>query len=157
MCSFTSYPQVILFFFLVVQCGMRDLSSPTRDLTRVPCSGSWSPNHWTAGVFRPPASPGDSEASGWYPQAECPLGWNCCRYPSGDGRSSSLFPKFFCPATTADQGSVSLSWCARTQYRHRLVVSMTNLLVQLEPSSFSPDGSRLASDLHPRGLPDIRS
>ena len=28
---------------------MWDFSSPTRDGTLVPCSGSGSPNHWTTG------------------------------------------------------------------------------------------------------------
>ena len=28
------------FLFLAAPCGMRDLSSPTRDRTRVPCIGS---------------------------------------------------------------------------------------------------------------------
>ena len=31
---------VCFFFFLAMPCGIWDLSSPTRDLTPVPCSGS---------------------------------------------------------------------------------------------------------------------
>ena len=32
-----------------VPCGMRGSSSPTRDQTRVPCTGRWILNHCTAG------------------------------------------------------------------------------------------------------------
>ena len=36
-------------FFLggAVLCGMCNLSAPTRDRTRAPCSGRWILNHWT--------------------------------------------------------------------------------------------------------------
>ena len=41
---------VVLFICLFVFAarGLWDPSSPTRDRTRVPCSGRRSPNHWTA-------------------------------------------------------------------------------------------------------------
>ena len=40
----------LCFFFLLVfwPWGMWDLSSPTRDRTRIPCTGRRSLNHWTA-------------------------------------------------------------------------------------------------------------
>ena len=40
-----SQPSGILysFFFFAILCGMQDLSSPTRDQTWAPCSGSMEP------------------------------------------------------------------------------------------------------------------
>ena len=35
------------FFFFAAPRGMRDLITLTRDQTRIPCSGNWSPSHWT--------------------------------------------------------------------------------------------------------------
>ena len=43
----TSWPESLLFFFLVALRGMQDLSSPTRDWTHAPCSGSAESCHWT--------------------------------------------------------------------------------------------------------------
>ena len=40
--------EFFFFFFLAALCSMRDLSSPTRDQTCAPCSGSTESNHWTA-------------------------------------------------------------------------------------------------------------
>ena len=37
----------LYFFFLTIPRGMWDLSSPTRDRTSAPCSGSANLNHWT--------------------------------------------------------------------------------------------------------------
>ena len=37
----------VLFFFLAVQCGIWDLSSPTRGQTHIPCIGRQILNHWT--------------------------------------------------------------------------------------------------------------
>ena len=45
ICLFTYL--FLVFFFLVALLSIWDLSSPTRDWTRVPCSEVWSLNHWT--------------------------------------------------------------------------------------------------------------
>ena len=42
------------FYFLALPQGMQGLSSPTRDQTRAPCSGSGELNHWTAREVRKP-------------------------------------------------------------------------------------------------------
>ena len=39
-CLFVSFAYFLSFFFLAAQCSMQDPSSPTRDQTCVPCSGS---------------------------------------------------------------------------------------------------------------------
>ena len=46
---FIEFVTILLQFYVLVfwPRGMRDPSSPTRDRTRTPYNGRWSPNHWT--------------------------------------------------------------------------------------------------------------
>ena len=46
---FIEFITILLLFYVLVfwPRGMWDLSSPTRDRTRIPCIVKWSPNHWT--------------------------------------------------------------------------------------------------------------
>ena len=46
---FIEFVTILLLFYVLVfwQRGMWDLSSPTRDQTRIPFIGRWSLNHWT--------------------------------------------------------------------------------------------------------------
>ena len=54
--AFVEFAAILLLFYVVVFVlffffwprGMWDLSSLTRDGTRIPCIGRWSLNHWTA-------------------------------------------------------------------------------------------------------------
>ena len=50
----SSYSLFFFFFPGRTSCGLRDLSSPTRDWTRGPAVKAPSPNHWTTREF--PAS-----------------------------------------------------------------------------------------------------
>ena len=55
--SFASSKLFVLFcfnfYFLATPCGTWDVSSLTRDQTRVPCLGAWHLNHWTARKVSP--------------------------------------------------------------------------------------------------------
>ena len=43
------YAGFCFVLFLTLPCGLRDLSSPTRDRTQVPAGKALCPNHWTTG------------------------------------------------------------------------------------------------------------
>lgn len=45
--SFFFSDSVFFLFFLATSCSMQDLTSQTRDPTRIPCSESRSLTHWT--------------------------------------------------------------------------------------------------------------